>query len=314
VEVLTAVDSEAIRRLVKADSYFWLDLYEPSHDDLERLGLLLGLHPAAVEDTREWEQLPKLDDYHDHVLLVFFTAERSTEEKGRIRPLEVHVYISGHWIVTARHCQCRLDHLHPFVRECDVEDESEVLYHVLDALADGWDPVIDEADRRVDVVETAVLERPRQSQLRQIYHLKQDVSELLRHAAPQSEIFPGAMETLHELPGLTHGERAWLRDVEGHLNSITSDLRRIAGDLHALTDSFFNANANRLNRLATVIAVASVFFLVWTLVTSFFGQNFGWLVDHIKSERSFLIYGVGGMVVPTIVLAVVAYWRRGDWW
>ena len=57
-------------------------------------------------------------------------------------------------------------------------------------------------------------------------------------------------------------------------------------DLFALTSTYFNANANRLNRTATRLSVAGTFFIVWTLVTGFFGQNFGWLVDHIDGRRA----------------------------
>jgi magnesium transporter len=60
--------------------------------------------------------------------------------------------------------------------------------------------------------------------------------------------------------------------------------------------------------------VLSTVFLPLTLITSYFGQNFGWLVDHIDSLRDFLIWGVGGLVVPgaAIVFALygAAYLRR----
>ena len=47
-------------------------------------------------------QRPKLDRYDDHVLLVFYTA-RATGDAGRpAAPIEVHVYISGDFIVTVR--------------------------------------------------------------------------------------------------------------------------------------------------------------------------------------------------------------------
>jgi magnesium transporter len=311
VEVLTSPDRGRLHALAERDEFFWLDLLSPSAAELEDVGHVLGLHPAAIEDSREWEQLPKVDDYRDHLLLVFFTAER---HDGRTSPIEVHCYVSGGWIVTVRRCPTALDALHERVAQEQATDEDQILYTLLDALADGWDPVIDSLDRRVDEVEAEVLERPRQEHLPMIYRLKQEVAEGLRHAHRQAHMLPEAVEMIHNLPGLARGSRAWLRDVTAHADSISSDLARLTGDLSALTDTFFNANANRLNRLATVIAVASVFFLVWTLVTSFFGQNFGWLVDHIRSERAFLVYGVGGMVVPTIVLAAVAYWRRGDWW
>ena len=124
---------------------------------------------------------------------------------------------------------------------------------------------------------------------------------------------PDAVEAMHGLPGLTRGSREWLRDVTTHSESIASDLHRIAADLSSLTDTYFNANANRLNRLVTYVSIGSVFFLLWTLVTGFFGQNFGWLVRHIESKGAFIGYELGALVIPTVILALVLWRRRGDW-
>jgi magnesium transporter len=310
VEVLTSVDAERLRRLRADGTFFWLDLVTPDTAVLERLSDALELHPAAVEDSREWDQLPRLDDYGDHVLLVFFTA-RLQEQKAE--PVEVHLYVSGDWIVTVRRCATRLDGQRDWIAS-ESCDEEEALYHLLDALADGWDPVIDVLDDRVDAVEAEVLERPQQHHLRDIYRLKQEVGELLRRAGPQRAAFAPAVETIRALPGLRRGSAEWLADVDAHLDSVASDLRRLNGDLSALTDTFFNANANRLNRLATLVAVGSMFFLIWTLVTGFFGQNFGWLVDNIDSRSDFLLLEFGSLVVPTVILAFVLWWRRRDWW
>ena len=48
-------------------------------------------------------------------------------------------------------------------------------------------------------------------------------------------------------------------------------------------------------------------------MTGFFGQNFGWLVDHIDSRKDFLMFGVGGLVVPTVILLTVFWVKRHDW-
>ncbi|HVL95487.1 MAG TPA: CorA family divalent cation transporter [Solirubrobacteraceae bacterium] len=311
MEVLTEIDDDRIRALRARDEFFWLDLIDARPEEVEALGYLLELHPAAIEDSREWSQLPKLDDYGHHVMLVFFSAEIAG---GTARPLEVHIYLSGHWVVTVRRGPSRLDGLRTWLAQARPEHEDEVVYHLLDSLADGWDPAIQSIDERVDELEGAVLGHARQGQLTTIYRLKQEVGELLRRATPQHAMFPGALEVINNLEGFDRGSREWLRDVNAHLDSIASDLRRLSGDLTALTDTFFNANANRLNRLATVIAVASVFFLMWTLVTGFFGQNFGWLVENIESKRDFLLFGVGGMAAPSLILAFVLWWRRDDWW
>jgi magnesium transporter len=314
MEVLTAVDRARIAELEARDEFFWLDLREPSEQDLETLADLLGLHPAAIEDTLEWDQIPKLDDYGETFMLVFFTARRAPGPDRYVEPVEVHIYISGSFVLTFRRCETPLDRLHDWLRNSQEETEDEVLYHILDALADGWDPVIDLLDQLVDGVEGEVLARPQQRHLRDIYRLKQDVGELAHYAVPQPEVVQAAIDTAHENPEISRGSREWLRDVVTHVSAIAGDLDRLAADLRALTDTFFNANANRLNRLATLLAVGGTFFLVWTLVTSFFGQNFKWLVDHVASREDFLLLGVGGLLVPTLLLAIGFWWRRDDWW
>ena len=95
---------------------------------------------------------------------------------------------------------------------------------------------------------------------------------------------------------------------------MAGELHRQADDLAALTSTYFNANQNRLNLLATRLTVLATFFLIWTLVTSFFGQNFGWLVDHIASLEAFagLRRRSGSSSRP--LLAAVYFWRRRREW
>jgi magnesium transporter len=316
VEILTSVDREKIAELRRQDHFFWLDLANPTAQDLDMLGELLGLHPLALEDTREWNQRPKLDRYENHVLLVFYSARTCAPEEDRsFAPLEVHIYVSGSFILTARHEPCsELDRLHDELMPEKTDIEEYLVYRILDGLTDAFYPVIDAIEARVDAMEREVLERPRQQHLGFIYRLKQEVHDLQRRVTPQRDLFMGAgAQTISTLPGLSRGSREYLRDVADHLAQVVGELTRQNEDLVALTATYFNANANRLNRTASRLSVAGTFFIAWTLVTGFFGQNFGWLVGHIDSLGAFLGYSFGGLVIPTILLGVYFWRRRADW-
>ena len=316
MEILTSVDREKIAELRREDHFFWLDLMDPSAQELDMLGEMLGLHPLALEDTREWNQRPKLDRYESHVLLVFYSARTCVPPEDRaFAPLEVHIYISGSYIVTARHEPCsELDLLHSELMPEKTDIEEYLVYRILDGLTDAFYPVIEAIEGRVDTIEREVLERPRQEHLGSIYRLKQEVHDLLRRATPQRDLFTSAgAQTISTLPGLSRGSREYLRDVADHLAQVVGELARQNEDLFALTSTYFNANANRLNRTASRLSVVGTFFIAWTLVTGFFGQNFGWLVGHIEGEGHFIGYGLGGLVIPTIVLAVYFWRRREDW-
>jgi magnesium transporter len=313
MEVLSEVDRGRIAELRGRDEFFWLDLNAPSDADLVAAGELLDLHELALEDTREFDQRPKLDRYPAQVLLVYWTAH-VTPNRLAVEQVEVHLHISGGFLFTVRRAPCpELDELHEALVSEDTRAEDYIVYLVLDGLTDSLRPVVESLESRIDILEEQVLSNTDRRQLGEIYRLKQDVQSLLRKLVPQRDQFGMATEAIVGLPGLTRGPREYLRDVADHLARETGELHRQADDLAALTTTYFSANANRLNRLATRLTILATFFLIWTLVTSFFGQNFGWLVRHVDTLEAFLIYELLGLVLPT-ALAAAYFWRRRREW
>jgi magnesium transporter len=314
VLVLTDLDSEQIAEHRRRDEFFWLDLESPSNGDLDVLRDALELHPMALEDTREFNQRPKVDAYQDYVLVVFFTALEADEGERVVHPVEVHVYVSGHWIVTVhREPLPLLVRLHDELEPAGTHEEDYLVYRILDTLTDSFFPAVSAIEERIDALEAEVLERPRRELLGRVYRRKQEVHELQRLLAGQRDQFQTASERILELAGLSRGTREYLRDIGDHLAQIGGELQRQNDDLTALTGIYFSASAERVNRTATRLSVVATFFVVWTLITGFFGQNFGWLVNNVNTRTDFLLYGVGGLVVPTVILATVLWVKRHDW-
>jgi magnesium transporter len=313
MEVLTRVDRDRIESLCARGEFFWLDLTAPSGTDLDVAGELLGLHELALEDTREFDQRPKLDRYPERLLLVYWTARMSPDRPG-VELIEVHLHISGDFLFTARRTVlAELDELRAALAGEDTEAEEYIVYRVLDGLTDSLYPVVDQLEARIDTLEEMVLQAPVRAQLGEIYRLKQEVQGVQRRILPQRDQFGAAIEAILALPGLTRGPREYLRDIGDHLAQVSGELYRQTDDLSALTSTYFNANANRLNRLAARLTVLATFFLIWTLVTSFFGQNFKWLTGHIDTLEAFVFYETLGLVLPTVIAAVYFWRRRHEW-
>src|SRR3954470_4805454 len=314
MEVLTAIDEERACSLREREEFFWLDLLRPTTEEIDALGRVLELHPIALEDTREFGQRPKVALYEGHVLLVFYTARVTDDRMPPAEPIEVHLHLSGSAVVTVHRQDCELlGRLHETLADQARDDEDFIVYRILDALTDAFYPVIAALEERIDQLEGEVLARTRRDQLTRIYRLRQDTRELQRLAASQRGHFPTAMNAIRGLPGHTHGSREYLRDVADHLVQIAGELQRQNDDLLALASTYFNANSDRLNAVAARLTIVGTLFVAWTLVTGFFRQNFGWLVDHIDHKQDFMVYGIGGLIAPTAILLTLFWVKRHDW-
>src|SRR6476661_6754574 len=57
----------------------WLDLVNPSADELRLITEEFSLHPLAVEDAAQHQQRPKIDEYDNFYLMVIFAIEAADE-------------------------------------------------------------------------------------------------------------------------------------------------------------------------------------------------------------------------------------------
>ncbi len=293
MQVLDKVDPDAIRALHERDEFFWLDLDSPSDAELDALGELLGISDLAVEDSKEFGQRPKLDDYGERVLIVFYGAHGS-------EPVEVHVHVSGEEVVTIRRGPCgHLWEARERAATARVRTEQDLVYRVLDALAGSLRALADRYAAEVEHLEEIAFERPKPADRRRMSELRSDLFRLQQIVAPQREMLGRGGDLLETMPGLE-------RDVARHpFRDVHDDLVVTANEIDYLRELLTEAVNVLINQMAGRLTIVATIFLPLTFATGFFGMNFGWMVDHISSPESFLILGVGGMILPLVIAAVL---------
>ena len=64
------VDRAAFESLLSSGEFFWLDLEDVGPDDFALLREVFRFHPLALEDSEQFGQRPKLEEYDDYVFFV----------------------------------------------------------------------------------------------------------------------------------------------------------------------------------------------------------------------------------------------------
>ena len=311
VPCFTTIDEASIRDHLERDHFFWLDLTAPSREELARLGELFGFHPLALEDAEHFHQRPKLENYGDYVVLVFYGAWRT--EKAEVEPLrEVHLFVSGRYLITIH--PGPLPPLEDQREQLDgqvLHSEQFLLYRVLDTLTDSFFPILADIDEEIDDLESAVLEDPSEEQLQRLFSLKRQLIAMRRVVTPQRDLFARSVDQIADLPGLELDERDYFRDVYDHLIRISDLIDSYRDLLSGATDLYLSTVSNRQNDVMKQLTVIATIFLPLAFITGFFGQNFAFLVNDIRTAWTFWVIGVGSMVAT--IVALVIFFRRKGW-
>jgi magnesium transporter len=303
------VDRTLVQRRLDEGAFFWLDLHQPTADEIAMLEELLALHPLAVEDVSHFGQRPKLDDYDDVALLVVYGA--NADRDGLV---EVHCFLSARYLITVHRDDCpsfeelrRRSARQPFLNK----QNAGVLHAVIDALVDSFFPELTKLDDRIDHLESAMVHRPTDDQLQEIFHLKRRLIGWRKVVTAQRDLFAGLVAGVVELPGLQVGADHYYRDVYDHLIRISDLIDSYRDLLSGAMDLYLSTVSNRLNEVMKRLTIVATIFMPLTWLTGFFGMNFPWLVRAIGGWPMFILLGLATQV--TAVVIMVVFFRRRGW-
>lgn len=308
--------SELSEVLTEDRAFVWLDVVDPKHEDLALLQREFGLHPLAIEDAIQAHQRPKIESYGEgNDAYWFIVIHPVTAEVDDLTVHEVALFAGTKFLVTVRHNPAytigeieRRWLAHPDGLHCD---SGFLLYTVLDTVVDGYFPVAERFEERVDAIEVALFEdRPLpEDLLLRIFTMKKNSQEFRRAALPMRDILTPILRG--DLPLFSEGQKAYFRDVYDHAIRVIDQVDATRDLVNSALDVHLSVTANRQNEVSKQLAIIATIFLPLTFITGFFGQNFGVLIGHITGPFSFWALGIGSEVVALGLL--LTWFKRRGW-
>ena len=299
---------QALGEMLRSGESFWLDIQAPDDDDYTLLRETFGFHVLAVEDSEQFGQRPKADDYEGFVFLVVYGW--SPDEDGLV---EVHCFYAERYLVTVhRDPSPTLDALRTKLeREPDRFPVGPLLLHgVVDRLVDDLVPVLEQVDEQLDAIEERVFATPTHEQLEDIFRMKRQLIRLRRVIVPQRELLARVTGGVVELPGMTVEADRHFRDVYDQLVRLAEEIDANRELANSAIDAYLSTASNRLNATTKQLTVIATIFLPLSFLTGFFGQNFAWMVGEVTSWEAFVLLGLG-LEALTVVGLVLLFRVRG---
>ncbi|MFF4434252.1 magnesium and cobalt transport protein CorA [Streptomyces sp. NPDC001513] len=306
------------------DGMAWIGLHRPTQPELHSLAAEFDLHELAVEDALEAHQRPKLERYGD-TLFVVLRAARYLDVQEEVDFSELHIFVGPDFLITVRHggapdlssVRHRMEE-NPELLSLGPE---AALYAILDAVVDGYAPVVEGVQTDIDEIETEVF-RGDPAVSRRIYELSREMVEFQRATRPLVGMLHALMAGFAKY-GTDEELQRYLRDVADH---VTHTSERVDGFRQALTEiltvnatlvsqqqnaemrALAEAGFEQNEEIKKISSWAAILFAP-TLVGTIYGMNFETMPElHWAAGYPFAI-----LLMAVVCTSLYVIFKKRDW-
>jgi magnesium transporter len=286
------------------DQLLWVDVTDPSDDDLTTLEAALGVDEDVIEAMRRQLRLPGVVVLKRAIDVTLLWLDDAAGEK----PLPLQAIAGPGWIIT-RHAG-RLERLEK--QRNNIRDGREVgllrpilfLMAVLDWHVDGFHAAAEDLERQVDRLDEDAL-RSDDDLLPKLVAMRRRIARVRRVAALHHDVY-NELARPDFMPELGSEDAERIGRVVAGLERATSSISQVREMLIGVFDVHMTRTAQRTNDIMRVLTLASVILLPAVVLAGIMGMNFR--VFFFDDPNVFWIV-IGAMVAMAVTTLLVARWR-----
>ncbi len=311
-------EPKACAPYLDTESVSWVDVLGLGNQETwQQMGEVFNLHPLIQEDVVNVPQRPKVEDY-DHQLVIIAWMVMLNPNSNSFYKEQVSFVLGKNYLLTVQE-EPEYDCFGP-VRDRIRNNKGTIRKHgadyltyaLLDAIIDGFFPVMEAYGERLEELEDEVVINPTRQTLENIYQIKRELLELRRAIWPQRDALNSLIRDGSDL--ISPHVRIYLRDCYDHtvqVMDIVETYRELAG---GLMDVYLSSVGNKMNEIMKLLTVISSIFIPLTFIAGLYGMNFNTEKSPWNMPELSWYWGYPACIVMMLGIAsglVYFFWRRG---
>jgi len=291
-------------------SCVWINLFDPSEQEITAISQALALHELTVEDLLSPKVRPKVEEFEDH-LFVVFKAMNFNKGEDILDMINLNFLLFKNMLITV--------HIETLKSITELQDEVKkrpkilkqgvdfLFYSILDRVVDKYLPLLDELADELDEVEKRLFEEfdPKVSET--IFKIKASIAQLRKRVAPQREILLNLSGRQHQL--INPKTQVYLRDVYDHIIRVHDNLESYRDIIQGAMDSYMTQVSNRMNDVMKTLSIVATVMMPLAFLTGLYGTNFE-VLPGSKGPYAFWIFIA---IMTGILVLNAAYFKWKKW-
>ncbi len=307
-------DPDEIAKHFSPDAVTWVNIDGLGDaSTIKRVGRVFNLHDLVLEDIVNVHQRAKVEEYGNHLFLVarMVTLDQSLHAE------QISLILGDRFVLTFQE-RCG-DCLEPVRRRLLTGNgvirnlgADYLVYSLLDAIIDGYFPVLERYGEQLNELEDQLLVRTTTALIARIHRLRSELFVLRKAIWPHRELVNALLR--ESTPHITSNTRIYLRDCYDHavqIIDLTETCREIASDLR---DFHFSQISMRQNEIMKVLTVMATIFIPLNFIAAVYGMNFdpkvsAWNMPELQWPYGYL-FSIG-LMISTVAVLLGFFWYRG---
>ena len=300
---------------------WWLDILNPTEEELHVFQRAFGIHRLTTEDIITQEAREKVELFKQYYFVCFRSFfQMDVHSEDYMTPVNVYMVVFREGVITITYTQSphaanvrkRIGKLRDYM----ALTADWICYAMIDNIVDTFGPPIRAIEHEADTIEDQVFVARTEDftpLLRQIGECRKKVMSLMRLLGGKADVIKGFAKRCNEQYSVTpRGDIGlYLGDIQDHVVTMMSNLGHFEKMLSRSHSNYLAqlsvgaiAQGNRANEVLSKITLAATILVPLNLICGLFGMNVP--VPGKDSEGLGWFFGILGVIAAIVLLSLAA--------
>ena len=286
-------------RMEAVEDGCWVNLINPSEDELRTVGAILGVDPTFLRAALDEEETSRIDSEDGQTLIIVDTPAMEQDETGVVySTMPLGVIITQKHIITVclKETSVVRDLQDGMVRDVRTQQRTRFILNILLLVAKRYLKYLKQIDKTYNHIERKLNKSQKNADLIQLMDLEKSLvyfnTSLKADEVTLEKILRGRIVTLYE------EDHDLLEDVLIEVRQAIEMAQIYSSIISSTMDAFSSIISNNLNVIMKVLTSITVLLTIPNIIFGFYGMN----VANLPFDQFFWV----PILISLVAIAIVA--------